>query len=321
VSSLPIADLQGAWQRALARLREHGNHFDPLGWPPLRAAIARALAGRGIAKHADGVLVDADADEQGLRVDELARVARSRRVKLAYVTPSVQLPTGAQLSAERREALLALADRIQMPVVEDDYECELRGAAPSVAALAARAGGDRVVYVGTFSKALFPGLRIGYVVAAPALLRALALVRFAAGLQPSLVDQMALAELLARDTIERHVRRVRKRLTERSRVMAAALRAHWPEGTRFREPGGGSAIWIELPPGVDPDALAVAASRAGIAYGAGDAYRIDRDGPPALLLSLVAAPADAIERAVAELGALVHAELFRRPVRARRPRA
>jgi GntR family transcriptional regulator/MocR family aminotransferase len=363
-SALPIADLQGAWQRAIGRLREHGNDLDPLGWPPLRAAIARSLAGRGIAKSADEVLVTTGAqqaldlvaralvepgdvvaveepgyflatlafraagasvvgigvDDEGLRVDELARVLRTRRVKLAYVTPSVQVPTGVVLSHARRLALLELADRVQMPIVEDDYDCELRRDAPLEPALAALDGGDRVVYAGTFSKALFPGLRVGYVVGAPPLLRTLALLRLVSTFQPSLVDQAALAELLARDSLERHVRRVRKRYAERGRAMAEALRAELPADARFHEPRGGSAIWVELPRGIDEAALGVAAAERGIAYGAGDAFYAEGDGPPALQLSFAALEPDAIRAGVAELADLVRRQSERRAPTMRRKR-
>ena len=349
VTALPIADLQGAWQRAVGRLREHGNDFDPLGFAPLRAAIARTLAGRGIANGPDEILVTAGAqqaidlvaralvdpgdvvamedpgyflaglafraagaqvigipvDAEGLRVDALLRALRTRRVKLVHVTPSSQMPTGAVLSAARREALLEVSGRMQLPILEDDYDCELRLAAPATAALKAMDGGDRVVYVGTFSKALFPGLRLGYVVAAPALLHALMPLRAAASFQPSLVDQMAVADLLARDALERHVRRVRKRYAASGRAMAEALAAAMPEGTRFRTPRGGSAIWVELPDGVDPQALAVAAREHGIAYVGGDPCRIDADGPPALHLSFALLAPDAIRSGVAQLATLV----------------
>ena len=365
VHGLPVAELQGAWQRAVARLREHGNDFDPLGWGPLRAAIARSLAGRGIAKHADEVLITCGAqqaidlaaralvepgdvvamedpgyflaalafraagaqvvgipvDEEGMRVEELARVVRTRRVKLCHVTPSAQVPTGVALSQPRREALLELADRAQMPILEDDYECEMRSGAPLEAALAAQDGGDRVIYAGTFSKALFPGLRVGYVVGATPLLRTLALVRMAATFQPSLLDQMALAELLARDTLERHVRRARKRYAERSRAIAVALTEHMPAGARFREPRGGTAIWVELPRGADADALAAAAAERGIVYGAGEAFHVEGEGAPALLLGFGALAPDALRAGVAELAGLLKRQLGRRaPVRDRRMR-
>lgn len=353
VDALPIADLQGAWQRAVGRLRAHGNDFDPLGFAPLRSAIAHTLAGRGIAHGPDEILVTSGAqqaidlvaralvdpgdvvamedpgyflaglafraagaqvigipvDAEGLRVDALERVARTRRVKLVHVTPSSQMPTGAVLSAARRAALLDLSGRLQIPILEDDYDCELRLVAPATSALEAMDGGDRVVYVGTFSKALFPGLRLGYVVAAPALLHALMPLRAAVSFQPSLLDQMAVADLLARDSLERHVRRVRKRYAASGRALAEALEASMPAGTQFRTPRGGSAIWVEMPDGVDAQALGAAAREHGIAYGPGDPFRIDAPGPPALLLSFATLAPDAIRSGVEALAALVKRDL------------
>lgn len=355
-AALPIADLQSAWQRAVGRLRAHANDFDPLGFAPLRTAIARQLAGRGIARRPDEVLVTSGAQQafdlvarvlvdpgdtvavenpgyflaatafrahgaqllgigvDGLRVDELARTLRTRRVKLAYVTPSVQLPTGVALSTERRAELLELADRAQMPILEDDYDCELRLLPRAAPALKTLDAGERVIYAGTFSKALFPGLRLGYVVGAPPLLAALARSRAIASQQPSLVDQMAVAELLAGDALERHVRRVRKRNGERLRATLATLEAAMPAGTRFREPCGGTCVWVELPGGVDGDALAAAAQHRGIVYGNGDLFRLDGEGPPALLLSFAGLAPDAIRAGVSELAALAR----RQGVRPRR---
>ena len=357
-AALPIADLQSAWQRAVGKLREHANDFDPLGFAPLRTAIARQLSGRGIAGRPEEVLVTSGAqqafdlvarvliepgdtvavedpgyflaamafracgaqligipvDDNGLRVDELARALRTRRVKLAYVTPSVHLPTGVALSSERRNELLELSDRVQMPIVEDDYDCETRLVPNSALALKTLDSGDRVIYVGTFSKALFPGLRLGYVVGAPPLLAALSRSRAATSQQPSLVDQMAVAELLASDALERHVRRVRKRNAERLAAMIETLRAAMPAGTRFREPCGGSSVWVELPSATDTDALAVAAQQRGIAYARGELFRIDGEGAPALLLSFSGLAPDAIRSGVTELASL----LRRQGVRPRR---
>ena len=357
-AALPIADLQGAWQRAVGRLQLYANDFDPLGFAPLRSAIARQLAGRGIARRPDEVLVTSGAqqafdllarvlvdpgdavavedpgyflaamafrangaqligigvDGDGLRVDELARALRTRRVKLAYVTPSVQLPTGVALSHERRAELLELADRAQMPILEDDYDCELRLLPHTAPTLKTLDVGERVIYAGTFSKALFPGLRLGYVVGAPPLLAALARSRAIASQQPSLVDQMAVAELLAGDALERHVRRVRKRNAERLRATLETLEAAMPAGARFREPCGGTSVWVELPGGVDGDVLAVAAQKRGIVYGNGNLFRLDGDGAPALLLSFAGLAPDAIRSGVSELAGLVR----RQGVRPRR---
>ncbi len=262
-----------------------------------------ALVFRAAGAHLVGVGVD----EEGLRVDELARILRGRRVKLLYATPAAQLPTGVTLSSPRRVALLELADREQLPILEDDYGGEIRLARPSAPALKTDDARQQVIYVGTFSKALFPGLRLGYLVAAPALLRALALQRCAASFQPSLVDQLALVELLCGDTLERHVRRVRRRYAERARVMRAALAESFPAGTRIGEPAGGSTVWVELPLDVDRSALARAAREQGIEYGPGEAFRLDGAGPPCLLLSFAVEGPDAIRTGVSELGRLVRA--------------
>ncbi len=357
-AALPIAELQSAWQRAVGKLPDHANDFDPLGFLPLRSAIARQLAGRGIARRPDEVLVTSGAqqafdliarvliepgdtvavedpgyflaamafrscgaqvvgipvDEDGLRVADLARTLRTRRVKLVYVTPSVQLPTGVALSSARRDELLDLADRAQMPILEDDYDCETRLVPSAALALKTLDSGDRVIYVGTFSKALFPGLRLGYVVGAPLLLAALSRSRAVSSQQPSLIDQMAVAELLASDALERHVRRVRKRNAERLAAAIETLQATMPAGTRFREPCGGNAVWVELPGAADADALAASAQERGIAYGRGELFRVDGEGPPALLLSFSGLAPDAIRAGVTELASL----LRRQGVRPRR---
>jgi len=357
-AALPTAALQGAWQRALGRLREHANDVEPLGHPPLRAAVARALGARGIACSADEVLVtdgaqqafdlvaralvdpgDAVAVEQpgwfgaalafraagadllgvgvdgeGLRVAELERLLRVRRPKLVVATPAVQMPTGVALSEARREALLALADREQIPVVEDDFDGELRLAGPARPALKTLDRGDQVLYVGTFSKALFPGLRLGYLVAARSLVVRLAALRFATGMQAPLVDQMAVAELLDGGLLERHVRRTRKRLAGRMRALLDALAAELPE-LSVREPAGGTCAWVELPPGVETAGLAAEALARGLAWGPGEAFRLDGEGPPALLLSFAALAPDAIRAGVAELAVLLRARLAARPGR------
>lgn len=348
--ALPIADLQRAWQRALGRLRECANDFDPMGHPALRAAVARALGGRGIACRSDDVLITAGAqqaldliaralvdpgdavaleqpgwfgaalafracgadllgvgvDHEGLRVAELERMLRRRRPKLVYTTPAVQLPTGVALSDARREALLALADHEQIPIVEDDFDAELRLAAPSRPALKTRDRSDQVIYVGTFSKALYPGLRLAYVVAARSLLARLALLRAVATMQAPLVEQMAVADLVESGVLERHVRRTRRRNAERLAALVEAVATELPDA-RLRPPAGGSSAWLELPAGIDAPALAADAARRGIACTPGSLFFTDADGPPALVVSFTVLEPSAIRSGVAALASLVRA--------------
>jgi GntR family transcriptional regulator / MocR family aminotransferase len=265
---------------------------------------------------AEAHLVGVEVDAQGLRTDELARLLRARRVKLLFTTPAVQSPTGVALSEERRRELLALADAYQLPILEDDYDSELRCGGPPVPALKNLDRGGQVLYVGTFSKALFPGLRVGYAVAARPLLARLVLSRFAASFQTDVLSQAAVAELLASGALERHVRRVRRLYAERRDAMRRALDAAMPEGTAVAEPAGGTALWLGLPPGVEPEALHAAAAAAGIAYARGEAFAFP--GSPAaararrhLLLGFARVPAARMAEGIGRLGELARGTVRR----------
>lgn len=321
-ASLPFADLKRAYGRAIDAAESLTREFDPAGYRPLRAAIARWLVARGIGcetgevaivngaqqaldlvarvlidpgdtvaleqpgyfgstlacSAAEAHLVGVGVDAEGLRTDELARVLRARRVKLLVTTPAVQSPTGVALSEARRRELLALADEFQLPIVEDDYDSPLHYGGPPVPALKNLDRSGQVIYVGTFSKALFAGLRLGYVVAPRPLLQRLVLSRWASDFNTDIVTQAALTELLEAGGLERHVRRVRQLYGERRTAMLAALETHMPEGTRWLPPAGGSAVWTTLPAAADPVAVHAAANAMGLGYGRGSAFFLASDG-------------------------------------------
>lgn len=256
-------------------------------------------------------LVGVGVDDEGLRTDELARVLRTRRAKLVYTTPAAQSPTGVVLSEARRRELLALADEHQVPVLEDDYDSELRYDGPIVAPLKCADPAGQVIYTGTFSKMLFPGLRVGYVVAAPPLLEKLALARWNADVTTSALPQAALALLLARGGLERHLRRVRRVYAARLAAMLAALERAMPAGTRWTRPRGGHTVWIGFPPGLDSDAVFRDAHRAGVAYATGELFHFDGRGHEHASLSFANLPPAAIAEGVALLGGIVRRHLPR----------
>jgi len=260
---------------------------------------ALAFAGRG----AD--LIGVDVDDEGLDTDRLARILRVRRAKLAYVTPATQCPTGVPMSPRRREALMALADEHQLPIFEDDYDCELRYAGPTLPALKARDPGGHVIHAGTFSKSLFPSLRLGYVVAARPLLDRLVAARLVADFGSSAVAQAALATLLATRGLERHVRHMRRIYAARLAALDAALSREMPEDTRWVTPRSGLLVWVALPPRTDPDRLQQAALARGVACTRGDVFHHDGRGDDHIVLSFAALDADAIAEGIARLGAAV----------------
>lgn len=263
-------------------------------------------------------LVGVRVDEDGLRTDDLARVLRARRAKLVYTTPAAQSPTGAVLTPDRRHALLALADEHQVPVFEDDYDSELRYEGAPVAALKTLDRAGQVIYAGTFSKVLFPGLRVGYVVAAPPLLQKMVLARWNADVGTSILPQAALATLLEHGGLERHLRRMRKVYAARLGAMLAALDDAMPEGAVWTRPRGGHGIWLTLPPAVDAEALAHAAAGAGIAYTRGEVFYADGRGAENVHLSFAAVAPDAIREGIALLADLVRTHGARRRRRSAR---
>lgn len=201
-------------------------------------------------------------DDQGLVVGQ--GVARRSDARAAYVTPSHHFPTGATLSLARRLELLEWASSGGGWIVEDDYDSEFRLTGRPLPSLQGLDEAGRVIYVGTFSKALAPGLRLGFVVAPPVLRdRLLALKRGRIGpTSPWL--QRALAHFVDEGHFARHIRRTRSLYRARQRAFAAAVRRHLAGRTRVREPTGAMHAILDLAPGIDPRAVEEVAAERGV---------------------------------------------------------
>ncbi len=255
-------------------------------------------------------------DEHGLRTDDLERVLDRQRLKLIYTTPAVQAPTGVALKDARRERLLDLAEATHTPIVEDDYDGELRVGDPVRPALKTRDTRGQVIYVGTFSKALFPSLRLGYVVAARPFLERLASAQFAAQLSVPALEQAVLAEWMVSDSYARHVRRVRRDISLRIEAGLEALATEMPEGTGVRAPAGGSGLWITLPQGLDADALRRTARESGVLLTPGRYYTTGDSTLESLAssfsLAVGAVSEGDVREGIARLGAAAHKLLDQR---------
>lgn len=185
-------------------------------------------------------------DAEGLQVEALARLAARTRVRSVYVTPHHQYPTTVTMSASRRLALLALAQRHRFLVIEDDYDHEFHYEGRPVLPLASSDSDGSVVYIATLSKLLAPGLRTGFVVAPKALIDHLAARRTYVDRQGDLTVEAALAELIEDGVVARHARRARKTYLERRDVFAQALAEHAGDALRFDVTRGGMALWARV---------------------------------------------------------------------------
>jgi DNA-binding transcriptional MocR family regulator len=248
-----------------------------------------------------GVPIDAD----GIRSDLLAAALERHRPRLIYVQPTFHNPTGRVMSLERRREVLALAQRFQCPVVEDDWAGDLRLEGDDLPSLHALDGARHVIYLSTFSKKLMPGLRVGWLAApSPVLERVVEIKRIEdCGTSPIL--QAGLHAFLREGGLESHLSRVRPAYRERRDCMLRALEQHFPENARWTRPVGGLFVWVTLPECFDGDDLFVAASQNGVLYSRGELFHSDGSGRNELRLTYSAASTSEIESGVATLGALI----------------
>jgi len=205
-------------------------------------------------------------DEDGMRTDILASILERERPKLIYTLPTYQNPSGAVMSVERRRHLLELALRWHVPILEDDPYSELRYEGEPLPSLKALDENDLVLYQSTFSKALFPGLRIGYLVVPPVVLRQLTLAKQGADLHSNSFSQYLLERFVRDGHFTTHIEKTKTAYRRRRDRMAAALLRDPSIGLEFAVPKGGFYIWCRLPDGVEQSALLANAAARGVVF-------------------------------------------------------
>ena len=214
-------------------------------------------------RSAGAQLVPVPVDAEGLNVGTLQR--RGTNVRAVYVTPSHQYPLGMTMSASRRFALLDWAERQQAWILEDDYDSEFRYVSRPVGALQGMDARDRVIYIGTFSKALFPAVRVGYVVVPPPLWTRFLEARFAFDLFTPTLYQRALSEFLRKGHFARHLRRMRSAYLERRNALLRGLARHCGDLVRVHNSDAGLHLTVLLRSGADDREMATRLGRRGLA--------------------------------------------------------
>ena len=259
-----------------------------------------------------GVTIEgAPLDQDGIRMDILETMltdlaSRSIRPKFIYTIPTVQNPTGSIMPLERRHELLRLAEHFDVPIFEDECYSDLIWDGERPPALYALDGGARVIYIGSFSKSIAPALRVGYVVAPSAVLRALLAVKTDAG--SGALEQMVLAEYCP-SRFETHVPSLNKALKAKLDALIAAIEEHFGTSAEFVVPKGGIFLWLKLPDAVDTSALFKVASAEGVAFNPGREWSTEQDASGHCLRLCFANPDVAtIKAGVAKLAEICHRE-------------
>jgi GntR family transcriptional regulator/MocR family aminotransferase len=211
-----------------------------------------------------GVPVDRDGLDPALLPDD---------ARVAFVTPSHQFPTGALLPLERRLALLKWARRRNAVILEDDYDGEFRYDGRPLESLQGLDTEGRIVYLGTFSRTVFPSLRIGYLVAPPSLVPTLAAAKWLSDLHSSTLEQETLAEFIESGLYERHLRRLRRRNTARRAALLEAIGQHLGDRVEVTGDGAGAQVMLWPKTKVSEDAVVRKAARRGVGiYSVGHCY-------------------------------------------------
>ncbi len=247
-------------------------------------------------------------DDDGMRVDQLEETLRTTRVKLIYLVPNFQNPRGTTLSLERRARLARLAAEHGVAVLEDDPYAELRYSGAPLPPVAGLEPEATVLHLGSFSKTLAPGLRLGFAVADERIIRALTIAKQAADLHTGVLSQRAVSRLLETFDYDAHLRRLQL-YGERLAAMLASLERSFPAGARWTRPEGGLFVWARLPHGLDAEALLSAAMREHVAFVPGAPFYPHLPQRDTLRLNFSNRPPELIAEGMARLGACIAAQL------------
>jgi 2-aminoadipate transaminase len=262
------------------------------------------LAALQVFAAAEAKIIAVGSDDQGMDVADLAKVLARNPVRLIYLVPNFQNPKGTTLSAPRRHALVSLAQAHGVPILEDDPYGELRFRGEALSPLAAL-DSERVLSLGTFSKTLAPGLRLGWVHGPTHLLKHLVVAKQSTDLHSSSLSQRAVAALFETFDYKGHLSTLRRTYGERCDAMRAALERAMPEGTRLTRPDGGLFIWAELPGAVDAEALLKQAVAHKVAFVPGAPFFAEAPRRNTLRLNFSNRPPERIAEGIARLGDVI----------------
>jgi 2-aminoadipate transaminase len=254
-------------------------------------------------------------DDDGLRLDRLEEALRAGP-KFLYILPNFQNPGGVTLSLERRRRLIELASHYGAPIVEDDPYGQLRYEGehlPPLVKIDSEVHGNGnghpfhggVIYLGTLSKTLAPGLRIGWVVAPSEVMTRLVQMKQGADLHTSTFNQMVAYETARSGFLDQHVKHIRQVYSERRNAMLAALERYAPPGAQWTHPHGGLFLWVTLPAGLDSKTLLADALKEKVAFVPGAPFYPCGGGERTMRLNFSYSKPEVIEEGIRRLGGVI----------------
>lgn len=242
-------------------------------------------------------------DNQGMQAEKLEKLLQQHHPRLIYTIPNFHNPTGTCLSGARRRQLIVLAERYNVPILEDDFVGDLRYEGHAQPSLKALDPGGQVIYVSTFSKMLVPGLRVGFIVADGPVYESLLNYKRLSDLATSTLIQRALDAFVNVGRYQTYLHRSCQTFRKRRDAMLKAIDRHLPSRVSFDVPSGGLFIWLRLPGSLSTDELLPFACKEGVAFVPGKFFFTDNSGGGEWMrLNFASQPVEDIEEGIRRLG-------------------
>lgn len=247
--------------------------------------------------------VEVPTDNNGMIMEELEKIIQTtENVKMIYVIPDFQNPTGRTWPLERRKKFMEIINKYEIPTIEDNPYGELRFEGENMPSLKSLDTKGLVVFLGTFSKILAPGYRLGWVCADPSILVKYNFVKQGADLQPSTVSQLEIDKFIDMFDLDAHVAKIREVYGHRRDVMLNAMKREFPEGIEYTHPDGGLFTWVVLPEYMNAREVAVECIKEKVAYVPGGSFFPNGGHENTFRMNYSCMPDDKIEQGIASLG-------------------
>ena len=243
-------------------------------------------------------------DDAGMQVERLPALLTEGEIKFIYIMPTFQNPSGQTLSLERRYQLVDIADHYGVPIVEDNAYGDLRYDGEPMPALKA-INSDGVIYLGSFSKVLSPGLRVGYMIAPEAIMEKLVYAKQAADLHTSILPQRIAHEFMVQGLLEPHIQTIITGYRQRRDVMLTSLNRYFPSDVTWSQPAGGMFLWVELPPTQSATELFERAIAGKVAYVPGANYFANGGGENTMRLNFSANSVEMTQQGIRRLASVM----------------
>jgi len=251
--------------------------------------------------------IEVPTDSDGMITSELEEIIeKTERIKLIYVIPDFQNPTGKTWSIKRRQEFMKIISKYEIPVIEDNPYGELRFEGDFPPSLQSMDNKGLVIFTSTFSKTFCPAMRIGWIAAAPEFIRKYVLVKQGADLCTSLKSQMEISKFIDLYNFDEHVKRLVALYRKRRDVMVKALEENLPQGTEFTRPQGGLFLWVELPRHINASELLKECLRNNVAFVPGESFFPNGGGINTLRLNYSNMPEKVIRKGIESLSKVIY---------------